>query len=168
MAAVGRTPVCYGSAIGVAHNINCEGFEILQAFTTTRQIFLQLNFKNLTQNRWIRTFLPLSVMPTSGWYRSQSQEDGQDSEGSISQSLLWAVVSALLTQEPIWKIIFPHQNGGARKDGFRMIQVLYIYCRLYFYYYDIKLHPQSGIRSWRSNTCFTNQRNISVIVISSS
>lgn len=36
-------------------------------------------------------------------------------------------------QGPVWwKIIFPRTGGGG---GFRMIQVHYTYCVLYFYYY---------------------------------
>ena len=34
----------------------------------------------------------------------------------------------------LWKIVFSQMEVG---DGFRMIQVHYIYCALYFYYYYI-------------------------------
>ena len=44
----------------------------------------------------------------------------------------------------LWKTIFSEQRwwGLGGWDGFRMIQVHYIYCALYFYYYYIVINNE--------------------------
>ena len=45
-------------------------------------------------------------------------------------------------QGPVsWKTIFP-QTGVGKGYGFRMIQVHYVYCAFYFYYYCIVIYNE--------------------------
>ena len=49
----------------------------------------------------------------------------------------------------LWKAIFPRTRVG-RGDGFRMIQVHYIYCALHYYYYisSTSDHQELDPRGW--------------------
>ena len=49
-------------------------------------------------------------------------------------------LAPVLALSSLWKINLPQTEVG---DGFRMLQGQYIYCALYFYYYD-QLHLRSS------------------------
>ena len=72
----------------------------------------------------------LSAMQT--WVRSLGWEDplekGMATHSTILAWKIWA------TREALWKTVFPRMGW---EDGFGKIQVPYIYCALYFYYYYI-------------------------------
>ena len=62
-------------------------------------------------------------------------------------------------QGPVsWKTIFP--RTGVVGDGFRKIQVHYIYCSLYFYYYYTVIYNEIIIQltimqnQWEPSACF--------------
>ena len=81
----------------------------------------------------------LSVMPTKLWLVQIStvpKRMVRILKAAFLKVCSGAVVSTLLTPGTHFvEDNFP-QNGGA-EDGFGMIQVHYIYCELYFCYYDI-------------------------------